>query len=206
MFPVPGRVKYEREFDGAPAFYAATIEDWRAWLEANHSTATSVWLILFNKESAFASASFAEAVEHALCYGWIDSKAVKRDARSRYQRFTPRNPKSTWSKVNRDRVEKLSRRGLMTPHGQALVDLAKARGTWDALGDAQAAVIPDDLQRLFDQDETAFANFEAFPPSSRRLILEWIATAKRPDTRHRRITETVELARQNLRAHHPRPR
>lgn len=203
---MPRQATYEKEFDGAPAFYAATADEWRAWLEANHSTAASVWLILFNKGSGVPSPSTAQAVEHALCYGWIDSKAVKRDAGSRYQRFTPRNPKSTWSKVNRGRVDKLTRQGLMTPHGQALVDLAKTTGTWDALGGAQGNVILDDLQRLFDRDETAFANFQAFPPSSQRLILEWIAAAKRPETRQRRITETVELARQNVRAHHPKPR
>lgn len=131
---------------------------------------------------------------------------MKRDTGSRYQRFTPRNPRSTWSKVNRDRVDKLTRQGLMTPHGKALVDLAKTTGTWDVLGGAQGNVTPDDLQRLFDRDETVFANFQAFPPSSQRLILEWIATVKRPETRHRRITETVEQARQNVRAHHPKPR
>ncbi len=193
---------HEDAFDGEPAFYAASVDDWRAWLETNCESAPAVWLIVYNKGSHTPSALFDDLVEHALCYGWIDSKGVKRDAESSYFRFSPRNPKSTWSNRNRERVERLTSAGLMTPHGRALVDLARTTGTWESLADAQNAVVPDDLQRLFDEDEQALANFQAFPPSSRRLILEWIATAKRPETRARRIIETVDLARDNIRAHH----
>ena len=145
-------------------------------------------------------------MEHALCYGWIDSRAVKRDGESRYLRFSPRSPRSTWSRLNRERAEKMTAQGLMTPHGQAVIEVAKASGTWDALADAQNSVVPDDLQQLFDQDQKAFAHFQAFPPSSKRTILEWIANAKRPDTRVRRLVQTVELARENIRANHARQR
>ncbi len=194
----------EDQVDGEPAFYAASIEGWRAWLEANCQSAPAVWLVVYRKGSGTPSAQFDDAVEHALCYGWIDSKAVTRDAESTYFRFSPRNPKSTWSARNRERVERLSAAGLMTPHGQALVELAKSNGTWDVLADAETSGALDDLQSRLDEDEQAAANFEAFPPSSKRLIREWIATAKRPETRMRRITRTVELARQNIRANHPR--
>ena len=94
------------------------------------------------------------------------------------------------------------KQGLMTTSGQALIDLAKKTGTWEALADAQNLVMPDDLQKLFDKNETAFKNFQAFPPSSKRVILEWILKAKKPETRQRRIVQTVELATNNIRANH----
>jgi uncharacterized protein YdeI (YjbR/CyaY-like superfamily) len=93
--------------------------------------------------------------------------------------------------------------GLMTDHGQALIELARTAGTWQVLPDAESSATPGDLQELLDRNEAAGKNFQNFPPSSKRLILEWIATAKRPDTRQRRINETVELAAMNIRAHHP---
>jgi len=147
---------------------------------------------------------FREAIEEAVCFGWVDSKANKRDAESFYLVFSQRNPKSTWGKVSKERAEKMIREGLMTRHGQAAIDLAKKNGTWDALAEAHNAVIPDDLQKLFDKNKTALKNFQQFSPSSQRTILEWIMKAKRPETRQKRIVETVELAAKNIKANHPR--
>ncbi|MEU0795388.1 YdeI/OmpD-associated family protein [Amycolatopsis sp. NPDC005961] len=175
---------------------------WREWLTSSSGTASSVWLVIRRKHSGAPGVLVHEAMEQALCFGWIDSKALKRDAESTYLCFTPRNPKSTWSRVNRDRVERLTAAGLMTPSGQAMVDLARRTGTWDALAEAQDGVIPPDLERAF--DAVAAGHFAAFPPSSKRLILEWIAKAKRQETRRRRIATTVELARENVRAAHPK--
>jgi uncharacterized protein YdeI (YjbR/CyaY-like superfamily) len=115
----------------------------------------------------------------------------------------PRNPRSTWSRTNRRRAAKMTELGLMTEHGQALIELARAKGTWQALPDEAGTVVPDDLRELLDLDQAAHENFERFPPSSKRLILEWIAAAKRPDTRGRRIDRTVTLAAMNIRANHP---
>jgi uncharacterized protein YdeI (YjbR/CyaY-like superfamily) len=139
-----------------------------------------------------------EAIEHALCFGWIDSHARKRDADSSQLRLTPRNRRS---RVNRDRAARMAELGLMTEHGQALIDPAKANGTWQVVSDAEA--VPADLRELLDRNEAAGVNFEKFPPSSKRLILEWVATAKKPDTRRRRIARTVESAAMNIRANHP---
>ena len=189
--------------DNIPAFHAKTRRDWRNWLEKNHEMENGVWLIMYNKTSKTETVNYDEAVEEALCFGWIDSKAVKRDDESRYQYFAKRKPKSNWSKPNKIRVEKMASQGLITPAGQKMIDLAKATGTWDALNDVDNAVVPADLQLLFNNNDKAYQNFQVFSSSSKRMILEWIQSARRPETREKRIKETVELAAQNIRAHHP---
>ncbi|WP_219419642.1 YdeI/OmpD-associated family protein [Pseudonocardia nigra] len=175
--------------------HAADRAQWRAWLHDNAGTADEVWLVIHHKGSATASVQHREA----LCFGWIDSLARKHDAESWCQRFTPRSPRGAWSKVNRELVEQLTAQGLMTPAGQAAVDLAKRTGTWSALADAQNGVVPDDLREQLAADETAAAHFAAFSPSARRALLEWIARAKRPETRQRRIARTVDAAARNER-------
>ena len=184
--------------NGHPTFYAPTIKEWRAWLAKNGKTEKSVWLIIYHKESKTPSVTYAESIEHSLCYGWIDSLANKRDSESFYLFFTPRKPKSNWSKVNKERIERMTREGYMNPAGQELIDLAKQDGSWDKFADAEAGIIPDDLQALFDKNPTAFQNFQAFTDSVKRLTLEWIITAKRPETRLTRIEKTVELAEKGL--------
>ncbi|MEV6410086.1 YdeI/OmpD-associated family protein [Kribbella sp. NPDC051718] len=181
------------------AFAPASVQEWRDWLATNGRTERSVWLIVRRDGTGV---ELAEAVEHALCFGWIDSKTLRRDATSTYQTFTPRNPRSTWSQVNRDRAERLLAEGLMAAPGQELIDLAQRTGTWDSLADAQNGVIPADLQSELARHPKAAAHFAAFPPSSKRRILEWITLAKRPETRANRITQTITLATTNQRANH----
>jgi len=173
------------------------VEAWRTWLATNGRSERSVWLIVHRDATGV---NLAEAVEHALCFGWIDSKTIRRDDRTTYQCFTPRNPRSTWSKVNRERVERLTTAGLMAPAGQELVDLARRTGTWDLLADAQNLIVPADLRAALDRDPAADQHFQAFPPSSRRAILEWITLAKRPETRAGRIAQTITQAAHNHRA------
>jgi len=170
---------------------------WRAWLEANGRSERSVWLVVHREPDGL---NLAAAVEHALCFGWIDSKTVRRDERTTYQCFTPRNPRSTWSKVNRERVERLTAAGLMRAPGEELVAHARRTGTWDLLADAQNLIVPPDLQAALAADPQADEHFRAFPPSTRRTILEWITLAKRPETRARRIAETVARAAAGIRA------
>lgn len=191
-----------RPDDGPDAFYAATVQDWRDWLDQNGGSARSVRLIVYNARSGIPSAAWNDVIEHALCYGWVDSKAVTRDHDSVYLTFTSRNPKSTWGRKNRARAQSMIDRGLMAPAGQRLIDLARQSGTWDALTEAQDGIVPEDLQQQFAARPEAARHFAAFPPSSRTLILQWIATAKKPETRRKRIDETVHLAAQNRRAHH----
>ena len=188
--------------DERKSVYAKNRREWRRWLEKNHRSEQSVWLIMYHKDSKTPSLSQEEAVEEALCFGWIDSKAQKRDDESRYQFFSQRKPKSNWSKVNKARVEKLIKQGLMTDSGRLVISLAKINDTWNALDDVENAVIPADLKKLFDKNEKAFKNFDAFAPSSKKLILTWISNAKRQETREKRIKQTVELAEKNIKANH----
>ena len=185
-------------------FHATTRLEWRKWLEKNHQSEKSLWLIIYHKGSDTKSVFYDEAVEEAICFGWIDSIAHKRDNESKYQFFSHRKPKSNWSKSNRERAEKMLAQGQMTPNGQRLIDLAKKSGTWEALVDVQNSVIPDDLQKLLNKNKTALKNFLAFPQSSKRIILEWILNAKRDETRQKRIEETVRLATENIKANHYR--
>lgn len=116
--------------DGKQVVHARSRLEWRKWLKSNSQSEKSVWLILYHKSSNQKSINYNDAVEEALCFGWIDSKANKRDAESYYLTFTPRNPKSKWSNPNKERVERLLEKGLMTPYGQQLIDLAKDTGKW----------------------------------------------------------------------------
>ena len=190
--------------NGINTFYAKSRKDWRKWLEKNHLKEKSVWLIIYRKESGVNSVYYPEAVDEALCFGWIDSKPNKRDDKSYYQFFAKRNPRSNGSKVNKEKVQKLIEQGLMSAEGLKMVELAKQSGTWTALEKVDSILVPDDLQHLFNKNKTAFKNWEQFPPSSKRGILEWIMTAKRPETRVKRIEETVTLAEKNIKANHYR--
>ena len=185
-------------------FHAKTRKEWRTWLKKNSESEKSIWLIIYHKDSVTKSIYYDEAVEEAVCFGWIDSIAHKRDNESKYQFFAQRKPKSNWSKANRDRAEKMIQKGLMTPSGQKLIDLAKKIGAWEALVDVQNSVIPDDLQKQLNKNKIALKNFLAFPPSSKRIILEWILNAKKDETRQKRIEETVRLAADNIKANHYR--
>lgn len=191
-------------YNNVQTFHAKSPKEWRKWLEKNHQSEKSVWLIIYKKESEISSVYYPEAVDEALCFGWIDSKPNKRDENSYYQFFAKRNPKSNWSRVNKEKIAKLLEKGLMHPAGLEMIEIAKHNGTWTALDEVENLIIPDDLQKLFSDNKTAFINWERFPPSSKRGILEWILNAKKPETRQKRITETVSLAEKNIRANHYR--
>ncbi len=184
--------------------HAKTRKEWRKWLEKNSQTEKSVWLIIYHKGSNTKSVYYEEAVEEAICFGWIDSIAHKRNEESKYQFFAQRKPKSNWSKANRERANKMIAQGQITESGQKLIDLAKKIGTWEALVDVQNSVIPGDLQKQLNKNKAALKNFLAFPPSSKRIILEWILNAKKEETRQKRIDETVRLASENIKANHYR--
>jgi uncharacterized protein YdeI (YjbR/CyaY-like superfamily) len=183
---------------------AGTRAEWRQWLEQNHQSQKAVWLIIYKKQSGIPSVYYPEAVDEALCFGWIDSKAIKRDAQSVYQYFARRNPKSNWSGVNKEKVTRLIAQGLMTAAGYQMIEIAKQTGTWTALDDVEQLQIPADLEALFRKNKAAYENWNQFPRSARRGILEWILNAKRPETRQKRIEETVALAAVNKKANQPR--
>lgn len=186
-------------------FYAPSQEAWRKWLADNHDKEQSVWLIIYKKESKIPTVYYPEAVDEAICFGWIDSLINKRDEESYFQFFAKRNPASNWSKVNKDKVARLIAANAMQAAGLKMVELAKQTGTWDALNDIEKAVLPPDLQAAFKQNEIAFKNWEQFPHSTKRGILEWLLNAKKEETRQKRILEIVSLAAQNIRANQYNP-
>ncbi|GAA4547515.1 YdeI/OmpD-associated family protein [Pseudonocardia xishanensis] len=164
---------------------------WRAWLEAHAADTAEVWLVVPRGGRGI---THTEAVEEALCFGWIDSLSRSLSAEARAQRFSPRNPKAAWSTINRAAAERLIAEGRMAPAGLALVEHAEATGTWLLLADAQAGIVPDDLRAALDAVPAAAEHFAAFPPSARRAGLESLALAKRPETRANRIARIVERA------------
>lgn len=184
-------------------FYAKDRAAWRAWLAENHAKEQSTWLHLYNKDADISSVSYSEAVDEALCFGWIDSTVRKYDAQSRVQFFSKRNPKSNWSALNKRKVADLIAQNLMTEAGLRMVEIAKEKGTWNALNDVENLVIPPDLQTALTENPTALAYFTAFSRSAKRGILEWLFNAKRPETRQKRIAEIVAKAVENKKANFP---
>lgn len=177
-----------------------TRAEWRNWLEQHHEREEGVWLISFKKATGKSRFEYDEAVEEALCFGWIDSKGNKLDEERSMVWFVPRKAGTGWSKINKGRVEKLTADGLMMPAGLVRVEAAKQDGSWNALDSVKALEIPPDLKKAFAANKTAQQYFDAFPRSAKRGILEWISNAKRPETRAKRIEETVTLAAKNIRA------
>lgn len=190
--------------DGVPAFYAPDRAAWRAWLTDNHASASGIWLVYFKKESGWPRVAYDDAVEEALCFGWVDSRPNEIDADRYMQLFSPRKAKSPWSRLNKTRVEALIAQGLMMPAGLAKIEAAKQDGSWTAYDAIEDLTMPPDLAAALAANPTAQGYFDAFPPTSKKNILWWIHSAKRPETRAKRIEETVRLAAQNLKANHYR--
>ncbi|MCS6848278.1 MAG: YdeI/OmpD-associated family protein [Anaerolineae bacterium] len=177
-----------------------TRAEWRAWLAEHHQREAGVWLITYKKATGKPRIDYDEAVEEALCFGWVDSKPAKLDDERSMLYFAPRKPGTGWSKHNKERVEKLIAAGLMMPAGLAKVEAAKRDGSWSQLDAVEALEIPPDLEQALAAYPNARRHFDAFPRSVKRSILEWISNAKKPETRAKRIAETAQLAEQNLRA------
>jgi uncharacterized protein YdeI (YjbR/CyaY-like superfamily) len=173
---------------------------WRRWLERHHAQPNGVWLLIRKKGSTQAGVDYEDAVQEALCYGWIDSKAVAHDDDHYRQWMSPRKPTSGWSASNKRRVADLIERGSMAPPGLAAVEEAKRNGSWDKLDATQTLDIPPDLAKAFRAHPPARKHWNAFPPGVRKQILAWIGSAKRPETRARRIDQTARLAAENVRA------
>jgi uncharacterized protein YdeI (YjbR/CyaY-like superfamily) len=187
------------------AIHPKTRAEWRAWLEQHHTRTEGVWLVSYKKATGKARFDYDEAVEEALCFGWVDSKGNKLDDERSMLWFAPRQSGSGWSRPNKQRIERMIEAGLMMPTGLAKIEAAKRDGSWTALDAIEALEIPPDLDRALQVNPIADRYFQAFPRSVKRAILEWIANAKKPETRARRIEETARLAAQNLRANQWRP-
>jgi uncharacterized protein YdeI (YjbR/CyaY-like superfamily) len=173
--------------------------EWRKWLEQNHATSTGIWLVYYKKGVGKPVVSHDDMVEEALCFGWIDSLRNTLDDESYKQLFTPRKRKSVWSKLNKTRIEHLIANGQMTEAGLARIEAAKRDGSWNSLDEVEELTLPPDLEAAY---PVALANFTAFAPSSKKIILLWLRNAKKPETRQKRIEETIRLAEKNIKANH----
>lgn len=182
------------------AVHPLTRAEWRAWLEANHSRAEGIWLISYKKATAKPRVEYDEAVEEALCFGWIDSKPNKLDDQRTMLWFAPRKPGAGWSRPNKQRIERMLAAGLMAPAGLAKIAAAQQDGSWTKLDSIEDLEMPPDLTAALESYERAAEFFAAFPRSAKRGILEWIANAKTAATRAKRIDETARLAAENKRA------
>jgi uncharacterized protein YdeI (YjbR/CyaY-like superfamily) len=192
---MPKEVKRPRSTNtDIPILPFESQKDWAAWLVKNHATSSGVWLKLARKASGIKSVSYDEALESALCYGWIDGQRKSHDETSFLQKFTPRGPRSIWSKINTEKAQRLIESGKMKPAGLKAVESAKEDGRWDAAYASQSkAVAPDDLQIALDRNAKAKAFFATLDSRNRYAILHRIHTAKKAETRAKRIEQFVSM-------------
>lgn len=192
--------------DKGARVHAETATAWAAWLSEHHDDTDGVWLVSWKKHTGRPTVSYDDAVTEALRFGWIDSLGRRLDDDRTMLWFSPRRGGSGWSRPNKQRIARLEREGRLEPPGRAVIDRAKADGTWTLLDDVEDLIVPEDLAAAFDDHPGARAHWERFPPSARRAILEWIVQAKRDATRARRIAETARLAAEGERANQWRPK
>ena len=175
-----------------------TREDWRKWLEKNHAATDGIWLLYYKKHTAKPSVTYREAVEEALCFGWIDGKIRRINDECYIQWYTPRRRGSRWSALNVERVRKLISQGLMMPAGLEAFKIAEKNTSLIEKRTEVNLTIPDDLSDALRKNKVAMDNFMKFPPSSRKLYLQWLESSKKPETRVNRIAKIVDRSEKNL--------
>jgi uncharacterized protein YdeI (YjbR/CyaY-like superfamily) len=182
---------------GIETFYPKSRTAWREWLQENHDKKQSVWLIYYKKKSNIPTVMYSEAVEEALCFGWIDSKSKPIDDEKFMQFFSKRKIKSVWSKINKEKIERLTKEGLMTEAGFDIIEKSKQNGSWTILDEAESLIVPIDMEQEFEKKPNAKTYFLSLSRSDKRNILQWLILAKREETRNKRISEIIELANKN---------
>lgn len=166
---------------------------WREWLDEHHASSQGIWLVFAKKRTGLPTLSYEDAVQEALCFGWIDSLMKSIDDRFHMQMFTPRKPKSAWSATNKARLAKLMKAGAMTPAGLAAVAEAKKSGSWSTYAEVDKLTIPPELKRAFDANPDAKKNWPTYTPSAQRSFLHMVNNAKRPETREKHAQRVVDL-------------
>jgi uncharacterized protein YdeI (YjbR/CyaY-like superfamily) len=175
-----------------------SAEDWRQWLLRNHDAKQSVWLVYYKKNAKKPTVTYSDAVDEALCFGWIDSRAKPLDDEKFMQFFSRRKPTSVWSKVNKTKIKRLVEEGKMTQAGFDSIERAKQNGSWTILDEVEELIVPSDLNAKLEEYPRAMEFFLKLSRTDKRNILQWLVLAKRPETRSKRIKEIVELADQHL--------
>jgi uncharacterized protein YdeI (YjbR/CyaY-like superfamily) len=177
-------------------FYPETKQHLRKWLQRNHLIKDAVWLIFYKKHTGKSSVAWTDAVDEALCFGWIDSKGETIDNNTFRQYFCKRKPTSTWSKINKQKIETLIAKGLMAEAGFKVIDIAKQNGSWTILDEAEELIVPTELEKSFGKFENSKDYFLSLSKSKKKVLLYWIALAKTETTRQNRILEIAENAYQ----------
>jgi uncharacterized protein YdeI (YjbR/CyaY-like superfamily) len=180
-------------------YYPKSQADWRKWLKQNHQSKQAVWLVYYKSSTKVASISWSEAVDEALCFGWIDSTKKTIDKERYMQYFSRRKSTSTWSKINKDKVAKLIQNNRMTEAGFDSIATAKENGTWTLMDDIEKLIIPEDLRIALNQNERSMEFFQSQSKSIKKSMLHWVVIAKRMETRKKRIAEIARLAAQGIR-------
>ena len=175
-------------------FCPSSKQEWRDWLNENHLSKESIWLIHYKKSSAKPSVSWSDVVDEALCFGWIDSTRKSRDEESYIQFFTRRKPKSVWSKINKEKIKRLDEAGLIMPAGYKCIEIAKQNGSWTILDAVEEFIIPEDLELAFKTNPETKEYYLRLNKSSRKIILYRLVMAKREETRQKRIQEFIQVA------------
>lgn len=173
-------------------------QDWRKWLELNHKKKEAVWLIFYKKTSSNFNLSWSDSVDEALCFGWIDSVKKTIDSEKYRQYFSKRKANSTWSKINKDKVDYLKSENLMQEAGYKIIEIAKKNGSWSNLDEVEALVIPEDLKKEFNKRVGSLEYYESLSKSVKKILLAWVALAKRAETRQKRVIEIAENASKKL--------
>ena len=176
-------------------------KQWRKWLEKNHDTKTDIWLIYYKKHVKKQSILYEEAVEEATCFGWIDSKVNRIDDERFMQKYTPRNPKSVWSKLNKERAQRMIKQGSMTSAGCESIEQAKKSGRWQkAYTSRKKLALPEEIRKALQKNKRAWENFTSFANTYQNMYIGWILEAKREEIRKRRIKEVVKRSALNKKA------
>ena len=196
------RDSYLKNSDNLQVLSFETQQDWEAWLKEHHTDTKGTWLKVAKKAAGIPSVSYAEALDSALCYGWIDGQKASFDDKYWLQKFTPRGARSIWSKVNCDKATALIADGRMQPAGLRQVELAKSDGRWEAAYESQSKItLPDDFQRELDKNQKAKEFFSTLDSSNRYAVLFRIQTAKKPETRSARIQKYIEMLSRHQKLH-----
>lgn len=183
-------------------FYPKNQEEWRKWLQSNHISKQSIWVIFYKKSSGKPTITWSEAVDEALCFGWIDSVKKKLDEERSIQFFSKRKPNSTWSKINKEKVKQLIANNKLMPAGLACIEIAKKNGSWTILDDVEELIIPADLEQEFKKKKGAKNYFQSLSKSTQKALLQWVVLAKQKETRNKRITEIVDCAAKGQKPKH----
>ncbi|RNC86947.1 MAG: hypothetical protein ED556_05855 [Winogradskyella sp.] len=183
-----------------PELYFERDVEWYDWLLGNHDKYKAIYLIFYKLETGIPTMRWEEAVKVALCFGWIDSTVKSLGQGKRRQYFSPRNPKSNWSALNKKYIVELEQSGLIQDSGWKMINLAKETGTWTAMDDVENGIIPENLQKAFDKNPRAFENYQNFSKGYRKGYLSWLQSAKREETKQKRITEIIRLCNANIKS------